>query len=436
MVSTLLDQAAPGIDPAAYIDETPDDFRVHGAVYTDPYLFRMEMQKVFGKAWVFIGHESEIPNSGDYKTATIGLRPVIMSRADDGGIHVLLNRCRHRGSVICREVKGNSKNFMCTYHGWVYGNDGKLLGIAKHKGGYPDDINKDELGLMAVPRVYNYRGLVFANMDAGAVDFLDYLGEAKPFLDIHLDRSLVGEIDVSYGAHRTEYFGNWKFQSENSTDGYHGDTVHESFFKLVAEFGNRGGQHGAYTQGDFKKLIEHRTAGRTIGFDNGHGIWESPMTEDAILAMKNGPHGEYVKALEDLRGERKAHQMLNSMNLLIFPSLAILHGQLRVVRPIAHDRTEVDIYFYDLNGVPDSYNEFRLSGYQRFFGPASFGSPDDVEIFSVNQTGLQAEEVEWLLLSRGMARETMDNKGVRTGDPTDETPQRAFHRAWKQMMAA
>ena len=217
-------------------------------------------------------------------------------------------------------------------------------------------------------------------------------------------------------------------------DGYHGDTVHESFFKLVDEFGNKSGQHGAYTQGEFEKIIEHRTTGRTVGFENGHGIWESPMTEEAILAMKNGPHAEYVQKLEELRGEKSAHQMLNSMNLMIFPNLAVAHGQLRLIRPIAIDRTEVAIYFYDLESVPESYNEFRMSGYQRFFGPAGFGSPDDVEIFSINQTGLQAEEVEWLLLSRGMQREQMDDKGVRTGDPTDETPQRAFHRAWKKFM--
>lgn len=436
MVSTLLDQAAPVIDPTVYIEETADDFRVHGAVYTDPYLFRLEMSRVFGRAWVFIGHESEIPEPGEYKTAYIGLRPVIMSRAENGSIHVMLNRCRHRGSVICRESKGQTKNFQCMYHGWVYDLNGDLLGIAKHKGGYPDNIDKSEMGLMPVPRIHNYRGLVFGCMDPGAIDFLDYLGEARPFLDIHLDRSPVGKIDVKYGAHRTEYFGNWKFQSENSTDGYHGDIVHESFFKLVSEFGNKGGQHGAYTQNNFKRIIEHRTTGRSMGFENGHGIWESPMTEDAIVAMKTGPHAEYVKCLEELQGEKLAHQMLNSMNLMIFPSLAVLHGQLRVIRPIAPDRTEVAIHFYDLVDAPNSYNEFRMSGYQRFFGPAGFGSPDDVEIFSVNQTGLQAEEVEWLLLSRGMQRETMDNSGVRTGDPTDETPQRAFHRAWKQMMSA
>ena len=433
-MTSLIEQLGINLEPNECIKETKDDFRVNGEVYTNQLLFQLEMERIFGQTWIFVGHESEIPEIGDFKTSYIGRRPVIVTRGHDNQIYVMLNRCRHRGSVLCRDAKGKAKFFQCIYHGWVYDLNGDLLGISKHKGGYPDDIDKSELGLMAVPQVCNYRGLIFGCMDPDADSFLNYLGEAKSFLDIHLDRSPIGKINCKYGAHRTEYLGNWKFQSENAVDGYHGDTVHESFFKLIDEFGNKSGQHGAYTQGDFKEIIEHRTTGRSMGFKNGHGIWESPMTEGAILAMKNGPHAEYVKELEELRGEKLAHQMLNSMNLMIFPNLAVAHGQLRVIRPVSVDKTEVSIHFYDLEQVPDNYNEFRMSGYQRFFGPAAFGSPDDVEIFSINQTGLQAEEVEWLILSRGLQRERIDNQGVRTGDPTDETPQRAFHRAWKHFM--
>ena len=124
------------------------------------------------------------------------------------------------------------------------------------------------------------------------------------------------------------------------------------------------------------------------------------------------------------------------MNVLVFPNLGLLHGQIRMIRPVAVDRTEVSIQFYALEGAPDAYNDERLDGYERFFGPAAFGSPDDVEIFAMNQTGLQAREVEWLLLRRGIERETRAADGTRTGDPTDETPQRAFHRMWKRLMAA
>ena len=424
------------LDTQALVFEDESDFRVHGSVYTDDQIFNAEMRDIFGKCWIFIGHESEVRNSGDFKTSFIGRRPVVMSRDEHGEIHVFFNRCRHRGSVVCREERGSVKRFQCQYHGWVYGLNGTLQGVAKHKGGYPDDLDKSRLGLMAVPRVEIYRGLVFANMDANAITFTAYLGAAKPFLDIHLDRAPDGEVEVVHGAHRTEYRGNWKFQAENSTDGYHGDTVHESFFKLVAEFGNKSGQHGAYTQGDLDEIFAHRMTGRTLGFENGHGIWESPLSPDAADNMRAGPFADYVDWLEGKYGTQSMHEMLNAMNLLIFPSLAVLHGQFRVIRPISVDRTEVAMHFFKLKGASEAYNNFRLSGYQRFFGPASFGSPDDVEIFAFNQTGLQAEEVEWLLLSRGMARETSDKLGVRVAESTDETPQRAFHRAWRAHMGA
>ena len=431
-----MDTHLPTADLDNLIVETPDDFRVSGRLYTDPDIFALEMNELFAKTWIYIGHDSEVANPGDFKTTYMGLRPVVLSRDETGALHVFLNRCRHRGSVICRAERGNVPRFRCRYHGWVYGLDGSLQGIAKHKGGYPDDFDKSQFGLMPVARVENYRGLIFANLDPGAPDFLDYLGEAKLFLDTHLDRAPDGEVEVVQGAHRTEYRGNWKFQAENSTDGYHGDTVHESFFKLIAEFGNKGGMHGAYAEADLEDIFEHRMTGRSMGFDNGHGIWESPMTADGLAGLRNGGFGDYVDWLEGKYGLRRAHEMMNSMNLVIFPSLAILHGQFRTWRPIAPDRTEVSISFYKLKGASEAYNDFRLKSYQRFFGPAGFGSPDDVEIFAVNQTGLQAEEVDWLLLSRGMARETMDNKGVRTADSTDEAPQRALHRAWKQWMGA
>ena len=159
---------ASGFDPDSLIVETLNDFRVSGRVYTDQEIFRLEMKHIFGRCWIYLGHESEIPNPGDYKTAYIGLRPVIVTRDENGAVHAMLNRCRHRGSVICRAHTGNEKRFQCQYHGWVYGLNGDLLGIAKHKGGYPDDFDKASYGLMAVPRVTVYRGLVFANMRSEA----------------------------------------------------------------------------------------------------------------------------------------------------------------------------------------------------------------------------------------------------------------------------
>jgi benzoate/toluate 1,2-dioxygenase alpha subunit len=418
------------------IVETGSEFRVNGAVYTDPEIFRAENDRVFGTTWVYLAHESEIPDPGDYKTSYVGLRPVIVVRGDDGTVRVLLNRCRHRGSVICRKELGNAKEFQCRYHGWLYANDGRLLAIAQHRGAYPADIDKGTLGLFQVPRIETYRGLIFASMNPRVCSLLDHLGPAKRYIDLQFDRSPTGRIDVRYGAHRSEYQGNWKFQAENSIDGYHGDTVHESFWRLIAEFGNKGGRHGAYTQTNLDDILQHRRKGVTMGFENGHGMLVYPISQDALDAMRNGPQGPHLRRIEELHGPDAAKEIFDAVNVLIFPNLALLHGQIRAIRPIAPDRTEVSIQFYGLDDVPDAVNEERLKGYERFFGPSSFGSPDDVEIFAMNQQGLQAKEVEWLYLSRGIERETADNEGSRTGEVTDETPLRSFHRAWHRLMSA
>ena len=363
-------------------------------------------------------------------------RAVIVSRSEDGQINVLLNRCRHRGSVVCRSERGNAENFRCRYHGWLYAVDGALVSLAHHRGGYPSDIDKSTLGLFRVPRVDVYRGLIFANMSPDGPSLVEHFGAARPYIDSQFDRSPVGTVTLRHGIHASVYPGNWKFQSENSTDGYHGDTLHESFWQVLAEFGHEGRQHGSYTQSSLQNILKHRESGRTLGFENGHGILEYPITPAALEAMRAGPHAGYVRSLDERHGKEHTAEILDQQNLMVFPNLALLHGQIRVIRPIAHDRTEVTIQFYALDGVPDTYNAERRAGYDRFFGPSSFGSPDDIEIFAMNQTGLQAAEVEWLILSRGMARERIDKTGTRIGDSTDETPQRAFHRMWKRLMTA
>ena len=423
-----------GGSPQELVVERLDDFRVNGEVYTSPEIFAQEMELIFGQTWVYVAHESEVPSHGDFVTSYIGLRPVIVSRDEDGNIHVLLNRCRHRGAALCRLLKGNMKYFTCNYHGWTYRTDGKLLTIPLQKGGYPDSIDKDSLSLMPVPRVANYRGLIFASMATDGPTLIEHLGSVKRYLDHQLDHSPIGKIELRRGAHRTQYAGNWKFQAENSTDGYHGNFVHYSFWKILAKFGNRGGQHGNYSETDMTKILKRRDTGRTKGMENGHGILEYPMPGQGIDGLLADPdHREYMQSMERAYGRQRLEEILPQYNVWIFPNLGVLLDQIRVVRPVSPDLTEVTLQFYDLEDVPSSYNQMRFEGYERFFGPASFGSPDDVEMFATNQTGLQAKEAKWLVLSRGIEREQIED-GIRIGHPTDETPQRAFYRKWRAMM--
>ncbi len=147
------------------VQDDGDVFRVHSSIYTDPSIFDLEMERLFHGSWVYVGHEAEIPLPGDYKTGVVGRYPVIVSRDPQQNVHVLLNRCMHRGAIVCRESRGHSNHFRCTYHNWVYSNDGTLVGPAQ-KSGYPDDFDKERLALVSAPRVEYYRGLIFASFNA------------------------------------------------------------------------------------------------------------------------------------------------------------------------------------------------------------------------------------------------------------------------------
>ena len=116
-------------DPTSEWDYLIQEDRIHRSVYTSDALFRREMRNIFANSWVFVGHESEIPAAGDFVTRHLGGRPVIITRDSDADIHILFNRCAHRGAKVCREDKGRSKVFVCPYHSWSYDLAGRSVSV-------------------------------------------------------------------------------------------------------------------------------------------------------------------------------------------------------------------------------------------------------------------------------------------------------------------
>jgi phenylpropionate dioxygenase-like ring-hydroxylating dioxygenase large terminal subunit len=114
---------------STFFDNLVREDRVHRSIYTDAALFEREMTHVFGAVWVYLAHESQIPNPDDFITARLGLRPLIVVRDSQGKIRALYNRCTHRGARVCRQERGNARTFQCAYHGWTYFNTGKLRGV-------------------------------------------------------------------------------------------------------------------------------------------------------------------------------------------------------------------------------------------------------------------------------------------------------------------
>src|SRR3954463_2636582 len=174
--NAMLQEQIP--DLAKYVE--PD--RVRREVYTDPEIFDLEMQRIHERVWIYCGHASQIPKAGDYYAVQIGRQPLLMVRAADGKIHVLYNRCPHRGNMMCGDMKGNTGEFFrCSYHAWTFHHDGRLRSIPMYESGYAGTrINKDspELCMKRAPRVENYRGFVFASLAADGPTLKEFLGKA------------------------------------------------------------------------------------------------------------------------------------------------------------------------------------------------------------------------------------------------------------------
>jgi len=400
-------------------------FRVHSDIYVEPDVFALEMRRIFERAWIFVAHESMIPNPGDYCTTAIGRQPVIVSRDDDGKVHVLFNRCAHRGSVVCREDRGHAKSFRCPYHGWMYRNDGSLIGAAQ-RSGYPEEFANWGLRLAEVANVDSYRGLIFANLAEHCEPLMDRLAAVARYIDAWSDRAPEGRVTLPTGVHRYEYPGNWKLQMENGVDGYHGNYVHESFADILQRSGERGASDISRTR--------NRVAANNYakGLAGGDGLLER---EDGMLGtIDTRKYPEYRQQLVNRYGPERADDILTQRNIFIFPNLYLFESHIRVIRPVHVTKTFVDVHPTTLVGASDEFNAARLEEHQRFFGPASFGQPDDIEIFVCAQTGVSVDAMPWMELSRGMHREWVNELGENIGHSTDENPQRAMYRAWRQWM--
>jgi benzoate/toluate 1,2-dioxygenase alpha subunit len=420
-------------DYAALVREAPHTFRVHTSAYNDLTVFRAEMKRIFERTWVFVAHTSELPQPGDYKTSYIGLQPVLVTRGEHGDINVLVNRCMHRGALVCRELQGNTAQFECPYHGWVYGIDGKLLSVthAREKGGYSEHFETPH-GLFKVPRVETFRGLVFASFSAGIEPLADFLGRAGLLLERRFNQSPCGEIVLRSKPLVARYQGNWKFQSENIVDDYHFVFTHSGFIDLQAKYGDTTGNFGLHPGGSASEMRKSRYRGNVWGCDQGHGILDFPTPNlDALL---DGPFAAHYRGLLEQHGRDELAWIVGRGIASIFPNFGTIHQQLRVWRPIAPDLTEVAIYPYELKGAPPAFNEGMLHAQERFYGPAGHGAPDDVEMFASNQHGLDGAAVEWLILERGVDTDARLDTGDYAGQPSSEACQRSFWRQWRKLM--
>jgi nitrite reductase/ring-hydroxylating ferredoxin subunit len=412
------------------------DDRVHGSLYADPQVFDDEMDRIFTRGWAFVGHESEVPQPGDWVTRRLGREPVILTRDRTGGINVLSNRCSHRGTALCWEAKGNSGSLQCTYHAWTFGLDGSLRSVP-YPGGF--DKDKADLGLDVAGQVESHRGFVFANLDGRAGPLSSHLGEGGAgLIDRLCDLSPTGRIDLSAGWIGHRVASNWKMWPESDNDGYHLNWVHASMVDSAPD---------TYYE---ETVLGGETGNRSLAVDWGLGHVEldfrpSYRNELAWLGSSRERLPDYCASVEQRLGVERGRRVLwdGPPHALVFPNLFLGEMNVAIIEPVARDEMVHWHTAVQLEGVDPAFNQRLRRQSEAAMGPAAFIVPDDAVTAERMQMAMSATRPAWadagrawIDMSRGAAREETGPRGQRQALVSDETTNRGFWRRYRSIMTA
>ncbi|MQS38863.1 benzoate 1,2-dioxygenase large subunit [Streptomyces katsurahamanus] len=393
-----LSRARAILEDALVEDSEQGVYRVRRSVFTDAELFELEMKHIFEGNWVYLAHESQIPEAGDYFTTWIGRQPIVVSRDKQGELHALINACSHRGAMLCRRKTDNRTTFTCPFHGWTFNNTGKLLKVKDPRNaGYPEQFNTDgSHDLTKVARFESYRGFLFGSLNADVLPLREHLGDAATVIDMIVDQSPEG-LEVLRGSSTYIYDGNWKLQTENGADGYHVSATHWNYAATQARrtAGESANETRTMDAGGWSKQ-----RGGFYSFDHGHLLLWTKWLDPA-----NRPLAARRDELVAGFGEVKADWMIGvSRNLCLYPNVYLMDqfsSQIRHFRPVSVDRTEVTIYCIAPRGESAEARERRIRQYEDFFNATGMATPDDLEEFRSCQKTYQAEAAPWNDLSRG-----------------------------------
>lgn len=422
--------------------------RVHRRLYTDPEIFRLEMERIFGQAWVYVGHESQIRKPGDFATTRIGQQPMVLVRHTDGSIKVLHNRCAHRGALVVADDKGSSDSFVCCYHGWTYGTDGRLINVPLQHG-YPQHFDPDDpaTAMVQAARVESYRGFVFASLASEGLSLAEFLGPMTQSFDDMVDRAPEDDLELAGGVFKHAYDGNWKLYLENLCDAAHPIFVHRSSTDAARVQDDDTSTDGA---GEIA-VRQMRQNGAPYEFwETQVGIWTYPNghsyigdyhDDEKLVAAKQDPSfAEYLEIMEAKKGKERTKEILDvgRWNSNVYPNLSFMSQfrQLRVVHPISVDRTEVYTYCFRLKGAPEKMFEDTIRFANVVNGTGSPVLTDDLETYGRIGTAMVSEGTDWCEIGRGYDSDHPDGEGAVVGiNSTSEVYIRNMFDSWVGYMA-
>ncbi len=431
------------IDIAELVDS--EGGTVSRRIFSEEDIYQLELKQVFARSWLFLAHESQVRNPGDFVTTYMAEDPIIVCRGLEGQIHAFLNSCMHRGNNVCRPDKGNAKSFMCPYHGWTYNTSGELVGVPGFKELYNEELVKAEWGLVPVTRVENYKGMIFGTWDEEAPPLEDYLGEIRWGMDILLDQR-AGGTEMVGGIFKWIMNCNWKFAADNFIgDSYHGSVTHKSAqlagHATVARSLDRrpsARKPASFAQND---------NGFTINTKYGHGHnanvrpWEGDSEFDKFAEPLKSYYKQTAAEVEQRLGYFRTREV-RVVACSVFPNLSLSSTtrMIHVWHPRGPNKTEVWLMTLVDKDAPVEIRDMQLLAAQRHFSPSGMFEVDDGENWeqsTLAARGLIARRHS-LNYQIGLGHEEViddESSPPRAPGFASERNQRNFYRRWAQMMA-
>ena len=375
---------APNLPQTHYIDNR---------IYTDPGIFEEERDRIFGRVWNFVCHESEVRNPGDFRVVNVAGFPILLSRDEKGVLRAFYNICRHRAAPVVRQECGNAQAFQCFYHLWTYGLDGSLQGVARPEGYEGTGFLKEDFPLLPV-RLDTAMGFVFVCLNDETEPLSEYLGE------------MVGELEEPLITEELEVFHysqailktNWKLWNDNNSESYH---------NLLHVLNRRTGALNAET-----------LARKWSYYPNGHN-----------MQGQNGQFADYVAGNRDTRNDYRfpGIGVNQGMNANFFPDLLVLFrtDSLRLDRvvPLEPGRTLVEWRGLGLKSDTEEVRELRIRHHNQYWGPAGRNLPEDI----------MATETQWENMNSGAVRYSIFAREEDFQAHDDENMRR-YYQQWGKLM--